>query len=401
MATLLATSRPAAPFGVLMLCPQFRPLVGGYERAAERLSSALAGLGLRIEVITERRDRSWPRTELGNGYRLLRLPCWYRRRLHIVSSLTAFAAYLLWRGRDYAIWHVHQYGAHAGLAIALGKLMNRPVIFKLTSSGSHGIAESLGAGRGGRVLAALHRRADACVAISEETRLEAVRFGLPVQRVFLIPNGLDGHRFRSASPPACGVAREALGLRCALLVLCVGRLAPEKNPLGLVDAWGAIRDEWRADAQLALVGGGPQQDIVQARIRELGLTDSVQVVGERRDVATWYRAADLLVIPSQREGLSNTMLEALAYGLPIVSTRVSGSATLLQTPAAGLVVDVGATQQLADAIASLLRDQRMRMRLGEGARQRFEMEFDFAALLPRYLAMYRSLVRTCNPSRDR
>ena len=67
----------------------------------------------------------------------------------------------------------------------------------------------------------------------------------------------------------------------------------------------------------------------------------VHLAGQRSDVATWYRAADVYVISSHNEGLSNSMIEALAFGLPVISTRVSGSSILVESPAAGLVVDVG------------------------------------------------------------
>ena len=77
------------------------------------------------------------------------------------------------------------------------------------------------------------------------------------------------------------------------------------------------------------------------RRRKPNLAGSVHLAGQRSDVATWYRAADVYVIPSLLEGLSNTMIEALASGLPVISTRVSGSSILLESPTAGLVVDVG------------------------------------------------------------
>jgi len=149
--------------------PQFRPLVGGYERAAERLSAALAEAGLHVVVITERRERAWPAVELIDGYEVRRLSCLYRRHLHAVSSLLSFAGFLLRHGRAFDIWHVHQYGSHATLAIALGKLLHRPVVLKLTNSAAMGIEKALGNGIVGRITAFFHQRVSACIAVSEET----------------------------------------------------------------------------------------------------------------------------------------------------------------------------------------------------------------------------------------
>jgi hypothetical protein len=110
---------------ILMLSPQFHPIVGGYERAAERLSGALAKLAVDVAVITERREATWPVVEAAGGVKIYRLCCIYRRYLHMVSSLLAFAWFLLWRGRRFDVWHVHQYGLHALLAVALGEALRR------------------------------------------------------------------------------------------------------------------------------------------------------------------------------------------------------------------------------------------------------------------------------------
>src|SRR6266571_4708787 len=139
------TERQRGPtLAVLMISPQFRPLVGGYERAAERLSGALAEAGISVVVITERRDHAWPAVECIDGYKVRRLWCVYRRHLHTISSLLAFARFLLRHGREFDVWHVHQYGFHAALAMALGKVLRRPVVFKLTSSAAMGIERTMG-----------------------------------------------------------------------------------------------------------------------------------------------------------------------------------------------------------------------------------------------------------------
>ena len=376
---------------VLMISPQFRPLVGGYERAAERLSAALAEAGLRVVVITERRDPAWPAMECIDGYEVRRLSCSYRRHRHAVTSLVSFGSFLLRYGREFDVWHVHLYGYHAALAVALGKLMHRPVVLKLTNSAAQGISRALGCGIAGSILRFLHRRVGACIATSDETREEAIHFGIPLDHIHLIPNGLDSGQFVPAAPEERAAARSALGLDCERLVLYVGRLSAEKNPLALLDAWAAVDPKAREGALLALVGGGPDEDQVHARARTPNVAGSVHLAGERSDVATWYRAADLQVISSNNEGLSNTMIEALASGLPVISTRVSGSSVLVESPAAGLVVDVGNVGELAGAMEALLKDESKRMRFGENARLTFETRFSLGTLTKRMILLYQDL----------
>jgi glycosyltransferase involved in cell wall biosynthesis len=377
--------------GILMISPQFYPLVGGYERALARLSGAMVERGLRVVVITERRDLSWSAVECVDGYEVRRLWCWYRPHLHAVSSLLSFAVFLSLHGREFDVWHAHQYGLHAALAVALGKLLRRPVVLKLTSSGATGIERVLGSGFVGGALGFLHRRVSACLAVSEETRDEAIRFGIPPERVHTIPNAVDGRQFRPPSAEERLGVRKALGLRCEKLVLCVGRLSHEKNTLGLLDAWSTVDGNARAGALLALVGDGPEREEVRRRTEASDLAGSVHLAGELRDIATWYRAADVCVVPSDVEGLSNAMIEALATGVPVISTRVSGSSVLVEPPASGVLVDVGNVEQLARAIELLLSNGPMTLKLASSARQTFESHFSLEVLSKKVISLYEEL----------
>ena len=362
-------------------------MVGGYERAAERLSAALARRGARVVVVTERRERSWPAREERDGYEVRRL--WFgaaspwRRPL----ALAALTWFLLRRGRGFDVWHVHQYGPYAAAAAGLGRLLGRPVVLKLTSTGPLGISSRLGGGPTGLALAALHRRVSACVAVSEETRAEAVAFGIAPARLHLIPNGLEAPQ-GAPGPSERARAKRALGLGCARLVLCVGRLSPEKNPLLLLDAWAALRGRAREGALLALVGDGPQRESVEAAARRSAAAGSVLLAGSRGDVELWYRAADVCAVSSDLEGLSNSMIEALAAGVPVVSTMVSGSSVLRGPLPAGLVTPVGDAAALARALESLLEDDEARARLAANARAVFESRFSLGKVCEETLALY-------------
>lgn len=377
---------------ILMISPQYRPIVGGYEKAAERLSTALAAMGHSVTVVSERRNMAWPKTETLAGVSVRRLWCAYRPHLHMLTALVSFALFLLFRGRRFDVWHVHQYGPHAALTVALGLLMRRPVVLKLTSSTSMSIETAIGGGIGGHFLGFFHRRVSACVAVSEETREEAIHFGIPSARIYLIPNGVDGNQFHPVSPEERASSRRRLGLNCERLVLFVGRLSPEKNPLGLLAAWSAVNPKVRESTLLAIVGDGPDRSNVQAKAKESCISGSVHLAGGRDDVDVWYCAADVYIISSNREGLSNTMIEALASGLPVISTRVSGSSILLESPAAGHVVDVGDVQHLASTIELFLQDKTLITRFGANARLTFESHFSLETTTSNMLLLYESLL---------
>lgn len=377
---------------ILTLSPQFRPILGGYERAAERLSGALAKLGVDVTVITERRESFWPAHESADGVAIHRLPCIYRPHIHMLSSLLAFAWFLLWRGRRFDVWHVHQYGLHALLAVALGKALRRPVVVKLTSAGEQGIGKTVSHLPLPRLSAALLRRMAACVATSRTTLEEALAFGIPPERVHLVGNGVDTRLFHPAPSPERLAERESLGINASGLIIFVGRLSPEKNPDGLLTAWQSAQKELPDGWRLMLLGDGPMRDTLNSAIESSGQGEYVRLAGNQKDVARWMRAADVYVLTSHHEGLSNTTLEAMASGLPVITTRVSGSAETVGETGAGIVVDVGRMDQLQAALIRLVRDAPLQEQMGRIGRAVVAEQYSIEHVAEAHLGLYQRLV---------
>lgn len=376
-----------------MIAPQFRPIVGGYERAAERLSKALVVRGNTVTVIAERRDPSWPPSEVVDGFEVRRLWCRYRPHLHIATTLASFSWFLVSRGWRFDVWHAHQYGLHATLGILFGRLLGRPVVLKLTNSGEDGIDKTIGHTRGSSLVAALLRQAGGVVALTRETRQEAIEFGISEERVHTIGNGVDPSAFHVRDANERAILRVKLGLSATGVVICAGRMVQAKNPEGVLRAWSEVVGDLPRGWTLVFVGDGPLSGVIADRVRALRLGDSVVLAGQRDDMAEWYGASDLYVSGSNHEGLSNTLLEAMATGLPAVVTRVSGVRELVQEQDAGLVVDVGDTAGLGTAIARLVNDPVLRVRLGTRARQVVEKGYSVDAVARRHEALYRDLIR--------
>lgn len=372
-----------------MLCPQFRPLVGGYERAAERLSLALAARGHHVEVVTERRDRAWPALERLDGAVVRRLPMLHRPGLHTVSSLLSFAAFLLLRGRSFDVIHVHQYGWLAALCVALRPLLRRPVVLKLTATGLDAIGHTLEASRASWLALALHRRVDACIATSERGVGDALALGLPAARIHRIPNGLDTARYKPLAAEERARLRAQLGVGGGPVVLYVGRLSPEKNPRLLLDAF--VRAARGEGALLVFGGDGPQLRELEACARASPLAGQVRVLGRLEDPLPWYQAADLFVLPSHWEGLSNSLLEGLACGLPVVSTRVSGSEDVFESRDVGELVPVGDPEAMAVALGRLLADPERRRMCGAAAREVALERFSLVRVAEQTEALYGAL----------
>lgn len=375
-----------------MISPQFRPIVGGYERAAERLSVALAERGHAVMVITERRDHAWPAQEIINGIQIKRLWCHYRQHLHVITSLTSFMLFLAIKGRRFQVWHVHQYGMHAVLAVTLGKLLHRPVVLKLTSSGSQGLQQATAALPIARIAKYLLQKVDAIVATTRETEAEAIAFGVPEERVHILGNGVDMFCFKPRNETERTQIREKFGITADGIVIFVGRLSKEKNPDGLLQAWKIALPHLPTGWKLLLVGDGPMFAELASYIETEGLTSSVYLTGYQSNVDEWMAAADIYVLPSYWEGLSNTMLEAMASGLPVVSTRVSGSIEIVEETNAGMVVDVGQINKLAEAVVQLVADPGLRRQMGKAGRAVIRNHYSIESVAAKHEQLYLCLL---------
>lgn len=249
-----------------------------------------------------------------------------------------------------------------------------------------------------RLFEALDRRglrhAAAVVAVSEEGRAQALAAGVLAARVHVVPNAIDVEGVARTAAAAREARRAAWGLPAdALAVLCLGRLSPEKGQALLLDAWARLPEhglpaDLAARAVLLLVGDGADRAALEARARP---DPRVRLLGWRDDPHACLGAADLLVLPSSREGLPLAVLEAMAAGVPVLATAVGGVPEALEQGACGRLVPPGDARALAAALTELLAAPAERARLGAAARDRVARLHDAPAQAERLAALYRAV----------
>jgi sugar transferase (PEP-CTERM/EpsH1 system associated) len=211
---------------------------------------------------------------------------------------------------------------------------------------------------------------------------------LPSAKVITIHNGVDVYRFAAGDRNA---GRETLGLGSrAIVVGTVGRLDAVKDHAGLVEAWAALQAV-RPEAELVIVGEGPCRSGLEHRIVELGLRGHVHLPGLSRAVPVLLRGFDVFVLPSLAEGISNTVLEAMATGLPVVATRVGGNPELVADGVTGTLVTPRDPLALAAAIGAYVNDPALRARHGDAGRRRVLEHFTVDHMAEAYRALYASL----------
>ncbi len=230
------------------------------------------------------------------------------------------------------------------------------------------------------------------VALSRDLERYLVeRVGVPASRVEHIYNGVDSERFAPRAGPRAPIAGSPFTEPDLFIVGTVGRLDAVKDQANLVRAFVlAVRQSVDAARRLrlVLVGDGPLRGEIEAIIRAAGVEPLVWLAGERADVAEIMRGLDCFVLPSLAEGISNTLLEAMATALPVIATHVGANSDLMEEGRSGRLVPRADPQALADALLAYLADPKRARRDGRAGRQIVERRFSLERMVSDYEAMY-------------
>ncbi|MCI0642797.1 MAG: GT4 family glycosyltransferase PelF [Gemmataceae bacterium] len=231
------------------------------------------------------------------------------------------------------------------------------------------------------------RLADAFVCVSHASARQMRGEGMPDSRLFTIWNGIDLERF------SCCNKEQASGP-----AVTVARLSPEKDIANLLRAAQRVLSAVPG-FHLEIAGDGPCRAELEALSKELGIADRVKFLGEIRNVQDVLSRARLFVLPSRTEGISLTLLEAMACGLPVVATDVGGNPELVEQEKTGCLVAAGDPEVLAAAIARLWDDAPTRLAMAQAGRRRVEEHFDVRRMIAQYEGLYRPVAH--RPSRSK
>lgn len=215
--------------------------------------------------------------------------------------------------------------------------------------------------------------------------------GVPAGRISQIYNGVDTERFRPAQArqPIAGCP---FNDPADFVVGWIGRMDPVKDLPTLLQAFARACQRTGAQARLrlVLVGDGPARASVAQLAEALGLRGHVWFAGERADIADVMRGLDCFALPSLGEGISNTLLEAMASRLPIVATRVGGNGELIEPGMTGLLVPPGDVEALTEALLGHFGDRARARRQAKAARRVAEARFSLARMVSDYCSLYES-----------
>ncbi|MHB8874312.1 MAG: glycosyltransferase family 4 protein [Myxococcaceae bacterium] len=383
-------------FGIAILASMFPPSIGGIQNQTLSLAKTLSEYGVEVHVIT-RPVSGAADDEVMDGVAVHRVgsargPGKLRSAAYVAGAL---ARLNVLRARVDLI-HAQQLLSPSLSALLSRTFTRLPVVVNPHACGPIGDIATLRASALGRLrLAATVRLADAFVAISHTIHGELRGAGVPEKAIWDVPNGVDVARFRPAIGPEKASLRRSLGLPEGPLAVYTGRLAPEKGVDVLLEAWPRVQARLPG-TRLWIVGDGDEAGRLSAQAGRLCVSPTVAFAGAVADVSPYLRAADAAVLPSRSEGLPVAMLEAMACGLPVVATRVGGSAQVLEDGITGRLISPEDPASLGAALVEALSCDGARG-FGERARATVLERYGIERVAARLIAHYEQLLSEGGP----
>ncbi|HAT73119.1 MAG TPA: hypothetical protein DCS63_09915 [Elusimicrobia bacterium] len=376
---------------VLMLSQTFHPVIGGSEKQALEISRALARRGFGVTVLT-RRPAGLPAEEVLDGVVIKRLSTFGPRAVDsLVFMVKSFFWMLANRGAYDAV-HVHLASSPAVAAVLAGRLTGKKTLVKL--GGGKGVDEiSLSQGTVfGRLKLAFFRAASPELLVMNGEVYEWLKNSPEFSglRLRLFRNGVDTGRYTPRLYNEKINAKAAVGLDNAPVFLFVGRLSPEKRVKEFVETWAELFSEAAVPPRmrLVIVGGGPEEAALKRAVADLGLAGSVTLTGPKDDLLPYYSAADVFILPSISEGLSNSMLEAMACGVAIMASRVGGAREAIIPGLNGSLFDPLNKAELKKCLRAHIADRSLAVKMGEQARKTAVDKYSMARVADDLLAIY-------------
>jgi glycosyltransferase involved in cell wall biosynthesis len=374
---------------VAMVIQRYLPHLGGTERQLQQVAPRLQSLGYEVSILT-RHEKGLLRYEVIDGIPVYRLPSPGPKRLAGAIFTIAAVTQLIRLHPD--LVHAYEILTPASIATLSKRISKHAVLVKILRGGERGDVYKLKRRPFWKsYFQNLIRHVDAFLVISNEIDDELSSLGVPSEKRIFLPNGVNTERCIPLS------TEEKLKLRAKLslplhetIVIYVGRLVPEKRVDLLLKIWNDVRQK-HSGACLLIVGEGSEAQ----RLRAMRV-DGVQFTGQVNDAVSYLQSADLFVLPSSTEGLSNSMLEAMSCSLPVLASSVGGAPDVIEQNVSGFLIAPDDENTLRAGLKNLLEDEALRFRLGSNARVRILLDFSLDSVAQRLADLYGRLLKNNN-----
>lgn len=375
-----------------MVIFEYWPLEYGAQRQTKILGNRLQSRGINVSVVTGlfRLKRSF---ETIQGISVKRLSCfpWLKglRKFGELFFMLNLFVYLMRNRRRYDLIHTQQGIFPAFVSALVGKLTNIPTVTTFRLSGDFSDLKYLQSKPFGSFMKRyLLQNTDRIVYVNDELAEELLQEGASPQKMVKIHNGIELNGLQTFG------IKERANMNGGGLVVYSGRMTAQKNLEMLLYSWTEVI-KTHTHARLVLLGDGEYQRVLERHVKKFGISGSVTFEGYVQDVYPFLAKADVFVLPSLAEGISNSLLEAMLSGIPSVVSDISPNRELIQDGLNGFTFRTGDAKDLARKLAMLLSmDKRQRQLMGQRGRQKIIEDFDIETIASKYIDIYYQLLNT-------
>jgi glycosyltransferase involved in cell wall biosynthesis len=386
-------------FRICMMSLLFFPHYSGAGAQMLALSKALAARGASIIFVAGRFEDE-PEFEEYEEFQVYRVRIALQSLLGLVGFWFRLFVLLFRLRGEFDLIHVHGVGIHQIMIGLFGKILRRKTVIKITMA-----KVDLNFMNTGRIIGRLEHWAfryfAKIISLSSEIRAELTILGIPDHMVVSMPNGVNTDRFHPVTPIEKGRSKSKLQLSHGKIATFIGQISRRKGIDVLIKAWKGVIAEC-PEARLLIIGPIADRDMycpdhtfietITRLIDDYKMQDHVAILGERQDVELYLQASDVFVLPSQTEGMPNVLLEAMACGLPCLTTRVSGTQDVIMDGKNGFLVDYGDSEALRVRLVQLLNDGDLRDNIGASALRTIKEKFSLGMIADSYVRVYADLL---------
>lgn len=375
---------------VILVLPTYLPeSYGGAEQQSRKLAQALVARGMNVTLLAPRIAPETPRIEQKDGvlirrFRLTSLPNLGGRHFASFAWWSLRIAFWLWRNRqNYDVIHIIHGRLHAVGPVIGGRLAGRPTLIKFGRGGEQFDIDTVRNKRlfGPQFAAIIRRWTTGFIANSAQMLVDLERHGIGAERVHRIANGVVMPEIED---------RNAHVDTSEIRFVYMGRLDREKALDLMIRGFAALPAT--AAARLVLVGEGPKQRELETLAGELGVASRVDFTGRLDDVAPALRAADFYLSTSLSEGMSNSLLEAMSYGVVPIVSRVSGVEDMVSEGGSGFLFEAGDIDGFRAALTrALALDDPAYARMSRAARAVLAARFSMESVTDQHVSLYAEL----------
>ena len=379
---------------IAIFASAFYPHFGGVEEVSRNLALEYKQRGHEVVVLTSQYPASLPACERVQGIEVRRF-AWEMPNSSL-GGMTRFArcypvdmvsVIRLLREKNIDLIHVHCLSANGFYALGAALLTGLPLV--VTTHGER----TMDAGKlyqksviANWTFKRLMARAAYVTACSEQTLNDARQF---------IGSSLAGKSqpiYSGFSLDEFDAGQAAYPHPCPYL-LALGRIVPQKGFDVLIDAYARLSARMADAPDLLIAGEGPERDILQKRVGDLGLTDRVHLIGfaDRPTAVSLFRGCEMFILPSRHEPQGIVNLEAMACAKPVIASRVGGVPEIVLDGVTGLLVPGEDPAALAQALEGLLADPQKAKALGDAGRARVVAEFTWPRIADQYFEIYNTV----------